>query len=161
MDNASETPTPAPAPATPASAAVPPPVEPEPPHAPPAQSVVAEAVDPAPEPAAEPAVPEQWTPEADWPHDTIEFKGDVIAFRVPSEGAWMSYQMAVIEPTTELEQLTAIKRLLMRHLSPASYARVFVDRLGDSDETDYTINTVGELVKLLSDVAQERRNDDG
>lgn len=153
MDIASEAPTPAPAATTPASA---------PTVAEPSVSAPAAVVEHAPEVAVEqPAEPEQWTPESDWAHDRIDFKGDTLGFRVPSEGAWMSYQMAVIEPTTELEQLVAIKRLLLRHLSPASYARVFIDRLGDSDEPDYTIQTVGELVKLLSDAAQERRNDDG
>lgn len=84
----------------------------------------------------------------DWQHDWLEFKGDKLGIRLPTRQALAAFSLAsskYVEIGVK-NDLTGL--FIARHLSPESYGRVF-SRLMDPDETDYDVETVGELFNAI------------
>lgn len=130
------------------------------PSAPPPAPTPPPAVDPTPEPEVLPAEPiepgtdlalpsnvdlEVWTHDEPWDHETIEFRGDTLNVRKPTDQALagLSLSSSKYVKMTIRNDITGL--FIARHLSPQSYDRVF-SRLMDPDDENYTVETIGELM---------------
>lgn len=82
--------------------------------------------------------------EEKWPYDFLEFKGDKLGIRLPTRQALAAFSLASSKYVNLGVKNDLTGLFIARHLSPESYGRVF-SRLMDPDETDYTVDTVGEL----------------
>jgi hypothetical protein len=105
-------------------------------------------------PSAELAVPESnveievWTNDEPWEHDKIDFRGDSLNVRRPTNQALAGLSLSAsrfIKMSTR-NDITAL--FIARHLSPRSYDRVF-SRLMDPDDHEYTVETIAELMQAL------------
>jgi hypothetical protein len=94
-------------------------------------------------------VPEMPVLDADWRHDRFEFRGELIGIRRPAEGAYAPVQIAGMGHTQPglSERLTV--RFLEMHIGPESYERMLC-RAMDPDEPDFTMQTFGELIRVMS-----------
>lgn len=138
----------APAPAAPPLAAVPEPV------AAPAEPVVeqpsAEVAVAEPEPTAEVAVPDDGPKP--WQHEFIEFMGDTLEIRKPTQQALSGFSLASSKHVDMQTKNDVFGLFIARHISPESYGHV-MSRLMDPDDPDYGNDTIGELVKALVETA--------
>ncbi|ADX31946.1 hypothetical protein TPA2_gp32 [Tsukamurella phage TPA2] len=101
------------------------------------------------EPAAEVAVPDGPKP---WEHETMEFRGDTLEIRKPTQQALSGFSLASSKYVDMQVKNDVFGLFLVRHLSPESYGRV-MSRLMDPDDADYDTETIGELVKGLVETA--------
>jgi len=83
-----------------------------------------------------------------WTHETVEFLGDTLDVRKPTEQALAAYSLASSKYVSMNIRNDMTGLFISRHLSPDSYERVF-SRLMDPDDEDYTINTIGELMRVI------------
>lgn len=83
-----------------------------------------------------------------WPHDMLEFKGDLLGIRLPLRQALAAFSLASSKYVSLGVKNDLTGLFIARHLSPESYGRVF-SRLMDPDETDYDVDTVGELFNAI------------
>lgn len=122
---------------------------------------------PAAVPAAEPA-PEETTAtsgnqlDPDWPHERLEFLGDDLAVRVPTQQALAGFSLASSKyvPTEIKNDMTGL--FISEHLGPDTYGRLMT-RLMDPDDPDYTVETIGQIMReivMLSVNAQEEATDE-
>ena len=81
-----------------------------------------------------------------WPHDTIQFLGDTLEVRKPTAQALAAYSLASSKYVSASMRNDMTGLFIARHLSPDSYAQVF-SRLMDPDDPDYTLDTIGELMR--------------
>lgn len=79
-----------------------------------------------------------------WPYDQLHFKGDLLGIRLPQRQALAAFSLASSKYVSLGVKNDLTGLFIARHLSPESYGRVF-SRLMDPDETDYDVDTVGEL----------------
>lgn len=134
------------------------PSAPPPAPTPPASPIVdpePEVIPAAPEPSTDQpstdlAIPsnveiEVWTNDEPWDHETIEFRGDTLNVRKPTDQALagLSLSSSKYVKMTTRNDITGL--FIARHLSPLSYDRVF-SRLMDPDDENYTVETIGELM---------------
>jgi hypothetical protein len=106
------------------------------------------------EPGTDLAVPdsnvelEVWTNDEPWDHETVDFRGDMLNVRKPTDQALagLSLSSSKYVKMTTRNDITGL--FIARHLSPQSYDRVF-SRLMDPDDTDYTVETIGELMGAI------------
>lgn len=121
--------------------------------APPEAEPAVKAVEPEPESEPEPEAPAEAEPKpADgWTHETLEFKGDTIEARKPTQQALAAFSLATSKYVSPQTQNEMTSLFIMRHLSPTSFERVF-NRLMDPDETDYDINTIGALMREVANL---------
>lgn len=108
------------------------------------------------EPDTPPAEPE--VDEDAWTHETVEFLGDTLEVRKPSDQAMAAFSLATskyVSPTTRNDMTNLF---IMKHLSESSYDRVF-GRLMDPDDEDYSLESIGKLVAAI--VALKSSNDQG
>lgn len=91
---------------------------------------------------------EVWTNDEPWDHETIEFRGDHLNVRKPTDQALtgLSLSSSKYVKMTTRNDITGL--FIARHLSPQSYDRVF-SRLLDPDDTEYTVETIGELMGAI------------
>jgi hypothetical protein len=154
LDPVPSAPPPAPTPpAPPVADPTPAPVDPEPEVIPAEQPTTTAGVDWSQseiQPGTELAVPsnvemEVWTNDEPWEHETIEFRGDTLNVRRPTDQALagLSLSSSKYVKMTTRNDITGL--FIARHLSPQSYDRVFA-RLMDPDDTGYTVETIGELM---------------
>ena len=89
-------------------------------------------------------------PEDDdaWTHEKIEFLGDTLEVRKPTEQALAAYSLATSKYVSMQIRNDMTGLFISRHLSPASYERVF-SRLMDPDDDQYTIETIGLLMRSV------------
>lgn len=106
----------------------------------------------------DPAV-EVWKHEDDWAYQSIEFHGDTLGIRIPNVAAIQGWQLSQSSTNTDAFQLNGTNRLLIKHMSPESYAR-FIYRLGEPDDPDYDEDTYAEMVDALVTPARERAQAD-
>lgn len=102
---------------------------------------------PAPEPEPEPEV-------EGWGHETVEFEGDHLEVRKPTQQALAAFSLATSKYVSPQTRNDMTGMFILRHLSPESYERVF-SRLMDPDDEDYNLNTIGALMRAIV----ELRND--
>src|SRR5512139_3220403 len=68
---------------------------------------------------------EEWAePDSDWPHEWIEFKGDKLAVRKPTQQAFAAYSLSASQFVNPQMQNDISGLFMMQHISPASYLRV-------------------------------------
>jgi hypothetical protein len=81
----------------------------------------------------------------------LEFKGDTLHARKPTQQALAAFTLATSKyvSTTMRNDMTGL--FISRHLSPESYEQVF-SRLMDPDDPDYTVETIGELMRGVVDL---------
>ncbi|UJQ86550.1 tail assembly chaperone [Mycobacterium phage PenguinLover67] len=84
----------------------------------------------------------------DWPYDWLEFKGDKLGIRLPTRQALAAFSLASSKYVSLGVKNDLTGLFIARHLSPESYGRVF-SRLMDPDESDYDVDTVGELFNAI------------
>lgn len=103
-----------------------------------------------PEPLDVEETPVEAQPEADpaWPHATLEFCGDVLEVRKPTEQALAAYSLASSKYVSMEVRNDMTGLFIARHMSPESYSRVF-SRLLDPDDEEYTIQSIGELMRAI------------
>lgn len=90
--------------------------------------------------------------DPDWKRDRLEFKGDLLAIRKPPRQALAALHHAQYGPEHIAAKLYG--KLLNQILGPESYERA-MDRMMDFDDPEYTVETLGELVKTVSEIAAE------
>lgn len=92
-----------------------------------------------------------------WDYETIEFLGDTLHVRKPTDQALAGWSLASSR-YVKLSTKNDISGLFIaRHLSPATYDLV-MSRLMDPDDTEYTAETIG---KLMGAVVATRGDVDG
>ena len=93
-----------------------------------------------------------------WPHDYLQFEGDKLEVRLPSEQALSAFSIGVSRYMPPDVQNDMVGLFIAKHMSPASYTHVFA-RMMDPDDTTYTSSTVGKLMGALSRAAVASRKD--
>lgn len=91
-----------------------------------------------------------------WPHDYLQFEGDRLEVRLPSEQALSAFSISVSKYMPADVQNDMVGLFIAKHLSPESYTHVFA-RMMDPDDTEYSNKTVGQLMSTLSKLAVEKR----
>lgn len=131
------------------------PVPPGPPLQTPAPNPDPEVLPAESAPSTELAIPEAsnveievWTNDEPWDHETIDFRGDHLNVRKPTNQALagLSLSSSKYVKMTTRNDITGL--FIARHLSAQSYDRVFA-RLMDPDDPDYTVETIGELMGAI------------
>jgi len=94
----------------------------------------------------------------EWEHEVIEFAGDTLHVRKPTQQALAAFSLASSKyvPTNVRTDMTGL--FMVRHLSPDSYNRVF-ERLMDPDDSDYTLETIGKLVGAITESGKSATTD--
>lgn len=123
-------------------------------------------------PAAEPAEPEltdeqkatkEWLDaesawktrfDKDWKHERYEFHGDLLAVRIPKQGALLAVSMAGANYGSDDRGLGAMNQFCNLHLGPESRQRV-TDRMMDPDEIAYGDTPMGDLFQALGKLDPE------
>ena len=83
-----------------------------------------------------------------WDHETIEFLGDTLHVRKPTDQALQAFSLSSSRFVKPEKRNDMTGLFINQHLSPASYDRVFM-RLMDPDEPDYTVDTIAELMRVI------------
>ena len=99
-----------------------------------------------PEPAATVAVPDGPMP---WEHEKIDFHGDVLEYRRPTQQALAAFALSSGKYIAQEKQNNFVGLFIRNHLSEASLERVF-ERLLDPDDTEFSMETIGELMRIIS-----------
>ncbi|WAB09528.1 hypothetical protein SEA_WOOPER_25 [Gordonia phage Wooper] len=126
-------------------------------------SVFAEQPTPEPEPevvTGEVVRNDEIATRSAWPHDTLEFKGDTLEVRAPTEQAMAAFSLASGKYVPMQVKNDIVGLFVARHLSDDSYGQVF-SRLMDPDDADYSPETIGELMRAIVGIAMEKRKADG
>lgn len=84
----------------------------------------------------------------DWAHEWLDFEGDRLAVRKPTEQALAGFSLAMSKYVSNETRNDITGLFIARHLSPEAWSRVF-SRLMDGDDPGYTKGTVGELMRLI------------
>lgn len=93
--------------------------------------------------------------DPDWEHERIEFYGDDLAIRIPTQQALSAFQLSSSKYVSSEKQGNVSGMFVDRHLGPDTYDRV-MERLMDPDDTEYTTSTVAELMGKLVSMSVEK-----
>lgn len=85
-----------------------------------------------------------------WEHETVEFAGDILHVRKPTQQALAAFSLASSKYVSSDVRTNMTGLFMVRHLSPDSYNRVF-ERLMDPDDTEYTLESIGKLVAAITE----------
>ena len=83
-----------------------------------------------------------------WPHRTVEFLGDTLEVRTPDGGALAAFSLATSKYSPPQVRTEMTNLFIRSHMSETSYERVF-SRMMNPDDTDYAVDTIGELVARI------------
>ena len=89
---------------------------------------------------------------AEWTHETIEFLGDTLQVRKPTQQAMAAFSLATSKYVTPQVRNDMTGMFISRHMSPDSYSQVF-SRLMDPDDEDYTVDSIGALMRTIVELA--------
>jgi hypothetical protein len=105
-------------------------------------------VEPADKNAAPSETPEEHVLDRDWPHQRLEFLGDNLAVRIPTQQALAGFSLASSKyvPNQVKNDMTGL--FLTEHIGPESYGRV-MQRLMDGDDPDYTTESIGAMMREI------------
>lgn len=103
---------------------------------------------------ATPAPPPEPTIEDDWGYETVEFCGDKLGVRRPTQQALIGFSLATSKYLSNERRNNFMGLFISQHLSPLSYDQVMY-RLLDPDDPDYTVDTVGDLMKIIVELTTE------
>lgn len=83
-----------------------------------------------------------------WKHDWLDFRGDHLGIRSPTQQALAALSLASSKyvPLNVQNDITGL--FIANHLSPDGYGRVFY-RLMDPDDGEYTVETIGQLMRAI------------
>lgn len=99
----------------------------------------------------------QWkrdqTVESDWAHETIEYLGDTLGIRVPSQSALTAFTLGTGEFTPDLTRQSMTSMFVQNHLSPRSYGHVFRRMMTPDDVFDDA--ALGGLMRRLVEEASQ------
>lgn len=90
-----------------------------------------------------------WKQQAAWPHDWIEFHGDTLAFRVPSQSAVSAVGIGAGPGSTSNEQSFYARYFISQHLSPESFQRVIMRSIQPDGYPD-GVDPYNDLVSAIS-----------
>lgn len=100
----------------------------------------------------------QWkrdqTVEPDWAHETIEYEGDVLGIRVPTQAALTAFTLGTGEFTPDFTRQSMTSMFIQNHLSPRSYGRVFSRMMAPDDTFDDA--SLGGLMRVLVEEASKK-----
>lgn len=91
-----------------------------------------------------------------WPHDYLQFEGDRLEVRLPTEQALSAFSISVSKYMPAEVQNDMVGLFISKHLSPESYTHVLA-RMMDPDEPTYTNKTIGLLMGAVSRAAIGQR----
>lgn len=89
-----------------------------------------------------------------WPHQTIEFFGEKLEVRKPTQQGMSGIAFALSKHTPPELQANLLPLFVRNHTSPASYARLLVRAV--DPETDFPPTVMGDL---LNDIIKLRSED--
>ena len=97
-----------------------------------------------------------------WTHDRLDFLGDNLAVRAPTQQALAGFSLASSKyvPTDVKNDMTGL--FISEHLGADTYGRV-MQRLMDPDDPDYTTETIGQVMReivMLTVNAQQEAADE-
>ncbi|WIC90005.1 tail assembly chaperone [Gordonia phage Sisko] len=92
----------------------------------------------------------------EWAHEKLEFKGDVLEVRAPTDQALTAFSLASGRYVPMEIKNDIVGLFVAKHLSSDSYGKVF-SRLMDPDDTDYNPETIGELMRAIVGISIEQR----
>lgn len=92
--------------------------------------------------------------DKDWKHERYEFHGDLLAVRIPKQGALLAVSMAGAKYGSDDQGLSAMNQFCNLHLGPESHQRV-MDRMMHPDETAYGDTPMGDLFTALGKLTPE------
>lgn len=84
-----------------------------------------------------------------WAHQVIEFYGDKLEVRKPTEQALAGFSLASGKYVPQKLQNDLVSLFVKQHMSEKSLERVFF-RLLDPEDKDYTPKTIGELMREIA-----------
>jgi len=99
-------------------------------------------------PAAPPAEDDVYVLDAGWEHQRIRFAGDDLAVRAPTTQALTGYSLASSKYIANEVRNDMTGLFISSHVGPESYGRV-ITRMMDGDDAEYTVDTVGELMREI------------
>ena len=91
---------------------------------------------------------EATTEAPEWTHETVEFLGDTLQVRKPTQQAMAAFSLSTSKYVAAQMRNDMTGLFISRHLSPSSYERVF-GRLMDPDDESYTVETIGNLMRAI------------
>lgn len=128
-----------------------------------ARAEAAVADDPDPEP--EKSIEERWADaerlwkqtvraisvEWDWPHTVIDYNGDWLGIRIPSQGALTAFTLGTDVASPDDTRSAMTTTFIRLHMSPRSFLHVFSRMMNPDD--DYTDDMLGALMRMLVEKA--------
>jgi hypothetical protein len=84
-----------------------------------------------------------------WEHQKIDFHGDVLEYRRPTQQALAAFALSSGKYIPQTQQNNFVGLFIRNHLSETSFARVF-ERLLDPDDAEYTMEVIGDLMRVIS-----------
>jgi hypothetical protein len=94
------------------------------------------------------------TVERDWVHETIEYEGDTLGIRVPTQAALTAFTLGTGEFTPDFTRQGMTSMFIQNHLSPRSYGHVF-RRMMDPDDA-FDDAALGGLMRVLVEEASKK-----
>lgn len=101
------------------------------------------------------------TVEADWetregkvPFDVVQYEGDWLGIRIPSQAALTAFTLGTGEGSPDDTRQVMTTKFIQKHTSPRSFIHVFT-RMMDPDD-DYTDDKLGSLMGLLATRAGQK-----
>ncbi|WAB09201.1 hypothetical protein SEA_LITTLEMUNCHKIN_25 [Gordonia phage LittleMunchkin] len=94
--------------------------------------------------------------EKPWGHELLEFKGDTLEVRAPTDQALTAFSLASGRYVPMEIKNDIVGLFVAKHLSPKSYGQVFT-RLMDPDDDTYAPETIGELMRAIVGISIEKR----
>ncbi|UJE15678.1 hypothetical protein SEA_LIGMA_23 [Gordonia phage Ligma] len=94
--------------------------------------------------------------ETPWEHELLEFKGDTLEVRAPSDQALTAFSLASGRFVPMDIKNDVVGLFVAKHLSPKSYGQVFT-RLMDPDDDGYNPETIGDLMRSIVGISVEKR----
>lgn len=85
-------------------------------------------------------------------YEPLEFKGDKLTVRVPTQQALAAFSLSTSKYIGSQVRNDMTGMFINRHLSPESYEQVF-SRLMDPDDEDYTVESIGELMRAIVELS--------
>jgi hypothetical protein len=92
--------------------------------------------------------------DKDWKYERYEFHGDLLAVRIPKQGALLAVSMGGAKYGSTDGGLGAMNQFCNLHLGPESRQRV-LDRMMNPDETAYGDSPMGDLFTALGKLSPE------
>ena len=92
--------------------------------------------------------------DKDWKFERHEFHGDLLAVRIPKQGALLAVSLSGAKYGSDDGGLSAMNQFFNLHLGPESRKRV-MDRMIDPDETAYGDMPLGDLFTALGNLTPE------